>query len=245
MKITSALAGLALIALPFAASAITIDIDTVSGVWIAYEADNGTPSAGPTGIGSSTLTWGEELNDQDKQSSYVFEGNAPSGPHNAGDVFNLGDFTHNNFTIRLPSITGATLKVTITGTADGDTEDVAFNLTSVFDFTHHETPNEPGPCELGGDTPCPDLVEVDTNVANSTTITVDGEEYLFDVTGFLFNGEMLESFLTEESQANTATLQARFVKAKLVDVPAPPVLLLLLSGLGMLGFAAYHRRRRA
>ncbi|MEM8839519.1 MAG: choice-of-anchor K domain-containing protein, partial [Pseudomonadota bacterium] len=141
MKLKALGAAALLSFLPYQALAgpVTLNIDSVTGVWTSAS------GAAVGGLGTNQISWGTPLGAS--QSSYVFDGVAPptQGPFSAGDDFTLGTFTHNNFPITGSAITGATLEVTIMGTAqNGSSEN--FNLTSTFDFDHFETPNGANPC---------------------------------------------------------------------------------------------------
>lgn len=215
------------------AGTVTVSISEVTGIWIA--------SAGATanGIGTNTISWGTPAEGQ--QSSYVFDGAAPptAGPYAPGQVFDIGKFTHNNFPIFDPMITGATLQVEVSGTAtNGST--VPFVLTSIFEFSHNETPNFPfgDLCSFGGSVPCPDVVTPTLNMTASEAFTIDGLDYVIAVTGFQGIGE---SFLTEENAMNMAILQASFVQTT-EAIPVPAGLPLLISALAMLGLASRRRR---
>lgn len=239
MKIAMGFAAAAVAFLPFAtnALAVQVDIDTVTGVWTDVSGGDNVAMNG------NTLSWGTPLG-SDGQSSYVFDGTAPTGPHDAGEIFDIGMFTHNNYTIgNGTSIDGATLEVTTTGTiydtASGSSK--TFELTSIFDFDHNETTNNPrGNCNFGGNKPCPDLVTAFNDILGSETLTLDGMDYLLAITGF----EDGTTFLTKEGDANSTSLQATFI-SKASVVPLPAGLPLLVSALGLVGFAARRRRRAA
>lgn len=240
MKLVTSLAVASIAFFPVAANALQVTINSVSGSWSAV-----TGGGSPSGIGTNTLSWGVPSNSGGEQSSYVFDGVAPpvAGPFDAGVIFDLGEFTHNNYTITAAggSITGAQLAVTVNGTL-GSSQN--FTLTSFFDFAHNETDNNPSGynnCSFGGDEPCPDIVTPTNHVFGSDTIDIGGVEYMIAVTGFDGIGS---HFQTLEGKSNDATLQATFTtKASVVPVPAG--LPLLVSALGLVGFVARRRRRAA
>lgn len=223
----------AIFVLPLAAAAtpVTLKIDSVSGVWTAA---SGAPAT-TQGIGTNMLGWGVPVGTE--QSSYVFQGIAPPAVIDIlpGSVFELGEFTHNNFRIYPDAITNATLQVTVTGSTQNGTTQM-FSM-SVFEFAHLETPNQE-PCSPAGAAACPDVVTPLLNMGASESVVIDGVEYVLNVTGFQGIGP---SFITEEDQMNMAVLEGGFV-ARSTAVPVPAALPLLASALGFLAFLA---RRRA
>lgn len=217
--------------LSMAASGARADIMfNSSGLWTAFTGNPGFS----TGLNTDQLGWGPAFPSGstaiDDISSYVFEGIVGGMASVDGSNFVIGDFTHNNFTIRRPSITGASLAVELDFVADGVMP--TFN----FDFEHTETPNNANPCAAGGTNPCPDLVSIPVTTAQEN-VTLGETSYTLDIVGFSQDGgsTLTESFLTSESQANTAELFGRLVEVTEVPAPATPLLiggaLLLLRGL--------------
>ncbi|MEM9393190.1 MAG: THxN family PEP-CTERM protein [Pseudomonadota bacterium] len=230
------------------ASATTIDILSVSGIWTSA-----TGSGGSISSGTNVITWGTPI--LTDPSGYSFEAeeypNTPPPTDVAlGEVFDIGTFTHMNQRITGTTLLDATLEVEISFTIDGVTPAVV--ATSTFDFSHEETPNQ-----RDGDTifqvqcpydglngqglnaeGCADRVVAETNVESSTPFNVNGQDYVLTFSGFKVGDDIFESFITEERKDNEATLTA-----KLEAVPLPAAGWLLVAGLG--GLAAMKRRKKA
>lgn len=225
-----------------AAHAGTISITSVTGEWT-----NIVGGALTSGVGTNKIRWGE--NTGYGQSGYDFTGIAP--PTLAGlppdTVFDLGTFTHHNNPISAgTSITAATLKVLFNFVIDSDPMNT-ISRSSTFVFKHNETDNGANPCADGGTVGigvnvngCADNVDPATNPNFSESFTVDGIEYLLDVTGFNIGS----SFWTTEQASNTATIQARFTeKSNVAPIPLPAAGWLLVAAVA--GVGAVSRRRKA
>jgi hypothetical protein len=231
----SAAAGLALllgtVALPVQAASVFIS--SVTGTWTAATS---APPGGVSGVGTSQISWGVPAGGGG-QSSYTFAGSAPPPfPVLQNVAFQLGTFTHANNPIFAPSLTNATLTVAFAGTVNGN----PFNTSSVFQFTHNETPNE------GGGNCCNDIVTAITNPGATTSVLVEGVLYAFTFTGFQYGGNTLTSFSTVEGQNNLANLFGSFVETSSIPgVPIPGALPLFASGLVGLGMLAWRRKRKA
>lgn len=241
-----------------AALAATVAGDTVTGTWTSVETPD---TARLNGVGTSQIRWGVGFRGG-PQSGYGFAGEDLSGPTPLDTVFKIGTFTHSNRPIlTLPtgksSIKGASLTVSIALNIGGS---VTRTLTSVFDFEHWETNNNPGPGQacangapnrtglnVGG---CADRVIATRNDGQSDSVQIGNLIYELDITGFLFNGQALTEFWTVEGRENSAILQG-VVRTRDVGEPPPPPPApiplpaagwLMIAGLG--GLAAAARRRR-
>ncbi len=209
---------LAVVALAWTINAHAIPVVT-SGAWSSVEGGSLI-----TGLNTDTVSWGQPAT-PDGQSFYRFAGVNGDAPLD-NTLFALGDFTHGNFPVFPPSITAATLDVSLDFTG----ENVMQNFT--FGFEHTETPNNGNPCAAGGSQPCPDLVGI-PDASSSETVLLQGNRYQLDIIGFSQdNGANVTSeFLTLEGQANTATLFARLALVPPTDVSEPSALMLLAVGL--------------
>ncbi|MDJ0508638.1 MAG: THxN family PEP-CTERM protein [Crocosphaera sp.] len=229
---TLAGASAVVLALGFQATAQAASVNT-SGTWSNI---TGNP-VDLNGVGTNQINWGNPFNLDNAQSGYVFAGvngenvTLPTAFGEMSNVFDLGTFIHNNFTITGGSITGATLNIEA-NFINGSNETQTFS----FGFSHFETPNNAVPCAAGGSQPCPDLVSFLNNGASSETVTIDGTQYRLDITGFqLEDGTVVQEFLTLEGQANMATLQG-----KLTAVPEP---LTMLGAGAAIGFGGFFKRK--
>ncbi|MDJ0858039.1 MAG: THxN family PEP-CTERM protein, partial [Dinoroseobacter sp.] len=225
-----------------AASASTVSIESVSGIWT----DASSNAAALDGVGTSTIHWGTpSAAGNGSKSEYQFTGNA-AGHVAENSSFKLGTFSHNNNRIDGRSIRNAELTVTLGVSINGG--DTMY-VQSVFDFLHEETsnkrlngvPDTSQTCKYGGANGvgvnakgCADRVEVTTDVASSDPFIVGGHAYVFTFSGFMHDGETLGFFLTEEEKANEAHLKASWQKVEVVPLPAAGWL--LIAGLG--GLAA-------
>jgi len=160
---------------------------------------------------------------------------APSPQADVGSPFHLGDFTHQNFPIYAPLLTSVDLEISIAGTIDG----VAFAMTPSFTFGHLETLNR-APCAPAGATICPDVVSFLSSRDLSEVVSVGGADYMLIINGFEQGGDLVSSFVTEEYQANTASLFASIIEPAPIPLPAAGWLLVT----GFLGLGAARRRRR-
>jgi hypothetical protein len=243
----AAVVGLALCVVPVSALAVTSSyIDGVTGVWSSTTPTGPMVKLSPDG---SRISWGRPVSGT-RKSGYAFDEIVDRGPHDLGQTFDLGQFTHNNFAITGPALTAARLAVTITGRLVDGALSQDFTLTSVFDIIHDETANRQKKCPYGDRPPCGDLITFLTNTALSETITFNGVSYLFETTGFLGGFRDGFSLFSDEARKNSAILQGRLT-GRPVDPPPPPPpspvplpagLPLLLAGLAAAGFVS---RRRA
>lgn len=241
-------AGVAFLAAGSAAAA-TATITSVVGAWV-----DPTPNVAGVDISNgadrSTIAWGyanfpgASNGEFGGRSGYIFDGLDPIAAP-LGSPFAFAAFTHENWPIRDPALQSVGLDVTIQGLLDtGAGDPTAFEVTTRFDFLHHETMNWVSPCEFGG-VPgaginlngCADEVTVVASGGLTQTIEHGGKSYLFELLG-LSNGA--SSFLTGERGATSIDLMAQI---SAVPVPAPVAL--LLGAFGALGWTLRRRRGEA
>ena len=216
------------VALVWSVGAAAVPI-TSSGIWTAA-----VPSA--SGINTNQISWGSPATSAG-QSSYIFNGVNPGDAPLDGMLFEIGSFTHNNFPIFAPLLTGADLRITLNFT------DAGVSQSFDYEFEHTETPNNANPCAEGGVSPCPDLVSI-PDASSTETILLGTDFYRLNIVGFSQDGgsTVTGSFLTLENAPNTAAL---FAQLELVptEIPEPPTLALI--SVVLLGIGAYKLRARA
>lgn len=233
----SVVAAVLCIAAPATAASLTIK--GVDGIW-------STSKPVVDGIGSTELSWGTPANDAERQSGYTFESSETPFEVEDGKSFVLGTFTHLNFPITGVLLEAADLAVefAIAGV------DKMINAT--FSFNHFETNNGLARCANGQSqgvgvnvNGCADNVQASLNKAQSEVFELDGQTYQLDISGFQYEGELLESFWTQEDRANSAELVAVFnVITPVSEVPLPASGLLLLGGFGALVLKKRQSKRK-
>lgn len=236
----------ALVLSPIVASASTLTLTGVSGVWSAWTGGSRVTST-VNNDDVAQLRWGRTSG---AKSGYDFAGITPGVAQQKDTIFDIGTFTHlNNVISTGTSISAAVLDVTFEFFLGNDSSQT-YTRTSQFIFDHFETNNGDRICadknknysgnNING---CADLVQarVNPNSTESFEIVEGGvsRKYVFDVTGF----DIGNDFWTVERRNNTSVLQGRFTYQENIlgaKVPLPASGLLLFGALG--GLAAARRR---
>ena len=171
--------------------------------------------------------WGVPATWWGGRSGYDFRAKTTPSDVEAGESFKIGSFKHLNYPIYGTALSSISLSVTFEGLIKGS--DTPFQVTSLFDFEHTETPNVWGRCPTGSRSTCDDIVTATLNEGASQSVVVDGMKYLFTIAGFQVNGEQFENWLTKEKRSNKAHLVASL---EVHPVPLPAAAWFLLTALG-------------
>ncbi len=196
------------------AQAATLTISSIEGIW-----RNPVPVV--EGGETSNLRWGVPAGSG--KSGYDFEPAADEVSATSDENFVLGTFSHLNFPVFAPFLSSVDLEVSFR------VEGLDDPLTSVFSFEHLETVNDRARCPNGAANGvganvagCADRVSAVLNLARSEIFSIDGQNYVLDVSGFRHRGATLVDFWTEEAKRNSAKLVARFSTDVPQDDPVPP-----------------------
>ena len=243
----AALAGCAILA-SAPASAAVVDFTNISATWFDVVSLGG-PAVVYTGNGTANATarWGTDTGsgrsgyDLDTIAIPQLTVNPPGG----SATTNIATFRHVNQPISGgTSISSIKLRLTTDILVDGNYLDT---VNFVYFFDHDETTNASDPCAYGGANNqgvningCADRVLSNFN-GQSEFFTIDGYNYALDVVGFLVDGNPVTNFLTKEREVNEAFLRGRLVLYSQA-VPEPATWAMMISGFGLVGFAARRRR---
>lgn len=231
-------------------AATTVTLKNIVASWsdsVLSGKGNGLKSTtSSNGDGTVSLRWGNGIRNGDyKLSGYDFTPAAKSSDSivtSLGTQFDLGEFKHLNFPVSGDSLRSVNLNLSYSLfiEADDNSGVIQKDLTSVFSFTHLETPNRANDCKDSSN-PCPDLVTIANATSGRQMFTHDGRDYTLFLSGI---GNGINSFITQENEENSAWLRAKITAENdpLSAVPVPAALPLLLSGMGML---ALFRRKDA
>ncbi len=250
MKLATAFAALAgcTILATAPATAAVVDFTDIKATWFDVVSLGGpAPTTSGNGTASASVRWGTDTGSG--QSGYDFDTIAipqlTVNPPGGSATTNIGLFRHVNQPISGgTSISSAKLRLTTDVLVDGN---FLSTVNFVYLFDHDETTNNADPCAYGGANGqganingCADRVLSNFN-GQSEFFTIDGYNYALDVVGFLVDGNPVTNFLTVEQATSEAFLRGRLVLYSQA-VPEPATWAMMISGFGLVGFAARRRR---
>jgi hypothetical protein len=202
-----------------------LNITNISGVWV-----NPTGGMNLTGIGTSTVTWGDGVA---PESGYVFAPGSDIIGVPLSTAFVLGEFTHNNAPI--PAGTAITA---IDLSFGFDTNGLPATVSATFNFLHDETPNSPGPPASD------DIVTITTPPVNAMITVAGTQVYFFNLLGFSTDGgSTFSSMYSSPEGGNNSTFLYGIITERPQGVPEPGTLLLLCVGIGGLALALRRKTK--
>ncbi len=224
-------------AYPAKAAVMGATVTSITASWL-------NPDPGNVSIDNDGRTvsarWGYPATWWGGRSGYDFRAKRTPSDLDAGDTFKIGTFKHLNYPIYGTALSSISLSVTFEGLIKGS--NTPFQVTSLFDFEHTETPNTWGHCPSGSQSTCDDIVTATLNEGASQSVIVDGMKYLFTIAGFQVNGDQFENWLTKEKHTNKAHLVASL---EVHPVPLPAAAWFLITALGGLGGLRWLKQRSA
>jgi hypothetical protein len=251
-----ALTGAVLVLSAASAQAGPFVIDGFRGQWTGVTGGVNVVTDNQTLAAPDTVSWGVPAPaGNGSQSSYVFDPRNGSLNVNDGDVFKIGDFTHNNFIIQTGGgITEAEYRLRLEFPNTPAIPTVPPDYATKLTFEHWETYNQDDPCPNGqpngtginidgtGEPRCADRVLLSI-IDKDMKITQDGVDWYFNLLGFSKNGvdfSSSEVFWTREEFKNDIGVYGTLTLQPLPDGGAT----LALLGCALVGLGALRRKLR-
>ncbi len=176
------------------------------------------------GLNTEEIRWGEPFPGgfPGTQSGFRFDVSATPVAVFTGTPFALGEFTHFNHPVFIPTASGATLELDLE-ISNGNTQMETFS----FDFLIDETPNVAlancDPAKQVSNVPCDDIITF-VNPMADTIVTIDGVDFQLELLGFGPTANNLQTmFTTVENMDNMATLWAELTAVSVIGGEIIPI----------------------